>query len=405
MQKILARRIPLLLFSLLLTLGCSTDGDDQGSINPTPPDDPAPDVSGSILESAEEIEVISVAEMALFTALLRSQPTQGPLEARAYRITYQTLNAENEPIEASGLVLLPIGDGPFPVISYQHGTLFDPSLAPSFYSNQWSTKPAITALAGSGYVLVVPDYLGYGASIDYPHPYSHKETLARASYDMLQAAEEFLSDDITVDFEQLFLTGYSEGGYATMALHQYIEENTNRLIVMSAPASGSYHISEFAQQVISSTEDLRFIYTYLWVLDSYNRIYAIDRDWEAMVSAADAQELNAATPFEYNRIPLSTDPQQLFLPDFSNGITNRTDTPFIDALADNDVFDWSPEAPITLYYGTEDDFVFPFNSQDAAQAIEQNGGNITEVAYPGLDHFSTFPEYAQDVFALFESLR
>lgn len=44
----------------------------------------------------------------------------------------------------------------------------------------------------------MPDYLGYGASSNYPHPYEHRETLASTSFDMIMAVKENLGfiDDL-----------------------------------------------------------------------------------------------------------------------------------------------------------------------------------------------------------------
>nr|WP_298929570.1 hypothetical protein [uncultured Allomuricauda sp.] len=47
-----------------------------------------------------------------------------------------------------------------------------------------------SALASNNYVVIMPDYLGYEASSNYPHPYEHGETLASTSFDMIMAVKK-----------------------------------------------------------------------------------------------------------------------------------------------------------------------------------------------------------------------
>jgi acetyl esterase/lipase len=88
-----------------------------------------------------------------------------------------------------------------------------------------------------------------------------------------------------------------------------------------------------------------------------------------------------------------------------NGILNETDSEFLDVLAANDTYDWNPVAPITLYYGTADDYVFPLNSETAYDALLANGANVDKVTYEGKNHETAFFPYLIDVFELFESLK
>eukprot|EP00481_Brizalina_sp_1-RS-2013_P002390 TRINITY_DN6265_c0_g1_i1.p1 TRINITY_DN6265_c0_g1~~TRINITY_DN6265_c0_g1_i1.p1 ORF type:complete len:113 (-),score=5.64 TRINITY_DN6265_c0_g1_i1:140-478(-) len=105
----------------------------------------------------------------------------------------------------------------------------------------------------------MPDYLGYGVSSNYPHPFQHRKTLGSTSFDMIMAVKEGLNfaDNLIIN-DKLFITGYSEGGFATLALQKHIEENSNLEVTMSAPASGVYNSSAFFQEMMLLNEDYNY---------------------------------------------------------------------------------------------------------------------------------------------------
>ncbi len=322
-----------------------------------------------------------------------------------YKITYKTKNVDGSEITASGAILFPSGGANLPLISYQHGTLFNLDEAPSNYTGD-EIKYLAPLISSTGYAISVPDYIGYGASATYPHPYEHAKTLGSASFDMLLATKEFLDyHDITLS-EKLFLTGYSEGGSATMALHQHIEQESDLVVTMSAPAAGAYNKTEFAKDLMKRDESLQFLPRFMWVIDSYNWIYDLNRPWSDFVVEPDASTLEAVTdPMKLGNASISNNPQTLFTTEIKNGVLNETDTEFLTVLAANDTYDWEPVYPVTLYYGTADDYVFPLNSETAYDALLANGADVTIIAYDGEDHGSAFMPYLLDVFELFESLK
>jgi hypothetical protein len=100
------------------------------------------------------------------------------------------------------------------VLSYQHGTIFQDSDAPSSFLTS-AEGLAGAVFAAIGFIAVLPDYIGYGDSTALLHPYVHAATLASATVDMNRAARVFFKEPgiNAVTNGQLFLAGYSEGGY------------------------------------------------------------------------------------------------------------------------------------------------------------------------------------------------
>lgn len=56
-----------------------------------------------------------------------------PKDPRVYDITYQTPGVDGTMMTASGIIMIPpAGNGPFPLLSAQHGTIFDRHVAPTY---------------------------------------------------------------------------------------------------------------------------------------------------------------------------------------------------------------------------------------------------------------------------------
>jgi dienelactone hydrolase len=326
--------------------------------------------------------------------------------AKVYKLSYKTTDVSGAEIIASGALLVPDGLLQYPLLSYQHGTLFSEEEAPSNFATGSEIRILAPILASTGYIVSVPDYLGYGVSKNYPHPYEHAKTLGSASFDMLMASKEFLANNSIIASDKLFLAGYSEGGGATMALHKHIEENSDLVVTMSAPASGAYNKTAFAKAILQKDEELNFLPNFMWVIDAYNWIYDINRSWDQYVNPPWAGTLeNVVHPFDYASADIEKNPQLLFTTATREGILNGTDLVFTAALADNDLIDWEPKYPITLYFGTADDYVFPINSETAYAQLLENGATITKVAYPDADHDGALIPYVLDMFELFELLK
>ena len=318
----------------------------------------------------QKSEYIGTVKKEIFSLFTIQYPEVGPILSQqelqdidVYKLYYKTKNLEAIEVIASGVVIVPVSGENLPLFSYQHGTISNRDDTPSKYNTGMETIGLASIIASTGYAVSVPDYLGYGETDDYPHPYEHVESLGSASFDMLMAAKEFLDVHGYSISDKLFLTGYSEGGNATMALHRHIEKNTDLVVTMSAPAAGAYNKTAFAKEILSKNEDLRFLPNFMWVIDSFDDIYGLNRQWSDYVLEPDATTLtNIVDPLTYGNADIKLNPQQLFTTEFKNGILNETDTEFINALSASDNYDWTPRYPITLYYGTADDYVFPINS-------------------------------------------
>lgn len=318
-----------------------------------------------------------------------------------YRLTYKTQGPDGGAIEASGAVLIPVDTESQKLISYQHGTISNQEDAPSHgISLGLNELSAMAIFASTGFIVTMPDYIGYGASSALPHPYEHRASLARACNDMLLATLEFLEEK--KEIESIYLMGYSEVGYATLSTQQYIESQNEVLLKAVFPAAGAYNKTAFTKAIIQQDEELEFIDSYLWVLDVYNQIYSnLNRPWSAYVKAPYDEMLSSLSVL--NRETISTElletkmleqnPQKLFKEEFINGIVDGTDSAFLEVLTDNDLLDWIPKAPVYMYHGTEDDYVLPLNTISTVDNLKASGGMISYIPIEKKDHFSAAFDY------------
>jgi alpha-beta hydrolase superfamily lysophospholipase len=317
---------------------------------------------------------------------------------KVYCLTYTTRNVDGAAITASGALLVPVAVAALPVISYQHGTIVpaSESQAPSYYNSGSELWSAVSVLAATGYVVSAPDYIGYGASKNLPHPYEHGATLASASADMLLAAREFCQQQHIRLNQKNFLLGYSEGGYATMALHKLLEEKyaAQLPVTASAPGAGAYHKTAFARYILTTAKPLNFLSTYVWVLDTYNRIYGLKRPYAYYFQEPYATRLTANP-----RGPVPALAGQLFAPGFRQAVLDNSDAALLAAFRANDLYDWKPKAPLALFHGTADDYVPFFNSQDAYDAMRARGVmQVQLMPIEGGNHFTSITSYTLQAF-------
>jgi len=298
-------------------------------------------------------------------------------DVAVYRITYQTQDAFGNLISASGVISMPLGiPAGAPILSFQHGTIVSRDRAPSMNPEETGSDLALYLMSARGYLVVVPDYLGFGDSTGL-HPFMHAKTLAWAVIDLIRAARTMAAKNNFPLNGQLFLAGYSEGGYATMAAQREIETHhaDELAITASAPMAGAYDLSgTMLQQVLSGDHLPRPMY-FPYLLLAYNQIYGFDDDIANLLNVSIADSVtdlfDGINDSDTIDASLPNTAQELFSPALLNTLENNQYHPLSIALAHNDVYHWTPVSPTRLYHCLNDDRV-PYNN-----------------ALVAMDHFTT----------------
>ena len=330
-------------------------------------------------------------------------------EIIVYKFYYKT-NYKGDEIIASGLLSVPITDDPVPMVAFNHGTIAAHDDAPSVNVSGYAN---IAYFASFGYIIAIPDYIGFGSSEDILHPYYVAETYGDAVVDMLQAAEEFVDIEGGNFNGDVFLSGYSEGGYATMAAHKAMEDNPlDRLeLVASAPAAGGYDLKHFQEHYFAlDTYAEPFFMAYVGA--SYHDYYDISAPLSDYFQEPYATNIPDLVGGDFGGGTINSNLTEVvadFLqPDFLANIdTDSKYSEFVTALETNDLSNWVPQKPMYLYHGDEDITVPYENSVVTYDKMLTNGASpsvVTFTALTGEDHYTGGLPYFFELLELLDEL-
>ncbi len=294
-----------------------------------------------------------------------------------YRVVYTTTGEDGKNINASGLVSIPQNiDKPISIISDQHGTIFGKDSSPSMHDPLTTTGTLISSL--KRFVVAMPDYIGYGKSSQYQHPYQIKESLGSSVADMIKATKSLLDiKNITHD-DKLFLIGYSEGGYATMAAAQSIQDNYPNLeVTAAAPMAGSYDLKTTGDLILSqqSYDSPHLPVFLLYEYDHYYNLNSLDTIFNPPYSNSIREYFAEKTKGKIIALNLPKERNLLFQQNFLINYFSNQNLPIKEKLTLNNLYDWTPQMPLHLYHCKGDEVVPVENSQIAYDSFIQNGAN------------------------------
>ena len=312
--------------------------------------------------NAVHLKTISAAEVTAALALAGDAAflATPSYAVQAWRLTYLTVDGEGRQIAASGLVAIPQkpANALSPVLSYQHATIKLQANAPSNLADL-GAPPVV--LASLGYIVVAADYVGYGVSSAAPHPYLLSAPSASAVIDLLTAAKYWRQTQHVPDNKQLFLTGYSEGGYVTMAAHRALQAGTsmhrNELVRVIAGA-GPYNVGATMDQLLAI---LRRDYFPLGQL--------LNPGFLKYLSDADRQNARDLLLL----LSLGADAEVVFMPTVIDNYL-ADDRSAIETFSD--VFDWAPQIPVNLFHGRDDLTVPYLSASSTLQAMQARGADL-----------------------------
>lgn len=324
--------------------------------------------------------------------------------AKYYRVLYVTTDVQGMPDTASGLIVIPDDfNRVYPRLVYQHGTSSSKLDVPSYNVTQNGEGALGLLCAGLGYAALLPDYLGLGASDGF-HPYVHAASEASAAADLLRALPEFEAQAGSHTNDQLFITGYSQGGHASMALQREIETALAGEFSVTAAAhnSGPYSISGVMRDLILSDTAYYFPAYLPNTILSYQTVYGglfnqITDVFKEPYATPISQFYSGAISLDQLNTQLiglllanegGSRPLRMLQPAMVQAVLTDPSHPFNAALRDNDVYAWAPQSPTRIFYCTADDQVPYRNSIVAADTMKAYGAvNLaTTDVNPAADH-------------------
>jgi pimeloyl-ACP methyl ester carboxylesterase len=374
--------------------------------------DPEPPIEPNTLITYDEVISRTKQEIEILISVAGVEELNQYMEHDiiVYTVTYKT-EYLGEEINASGLIAFPEFSGEIPMLSYQHGTITRHSDAPTSDLNFYGI---LSSFASAGYIFCIPDLLGFGSSIEILHPYYHYESTADPVVDILKAAKE-LSEILDYKFDgNVFLGGYSEGGYATMAGHKKMEESSPNgfNLIASAPASGGYDIKGM-QEYFFSKESYHQPYYLGYVALSYKQVYNSANILTDIFQEPYATEMpdlfdGSLTGSQIND-NLTTIMTDLLQADILANIDTDPKYKYLnDAFALNSLHEFVPTIKMIMYHGTGDITVPYQNSVDTYNSMIQLGASpniLSLISLEDATHESGVLPYIIDVIETFDTLK
>jgi hypothetical protein len=191
-----------------------------------------------------------------------------------------------------------------------------------------------------------------------------------------------------------------------MAMHKAIQEEANDEfnVVVSSIGAGAYNKTASFLDIITrdSSGDPAHNSAYIWVIQTYNTFEGLNRPMTDYFAEPFASQINQTGP--ETRITQSF--RSILKPAFITGLTSGSDSEFLEAIAENNVFDWKPDAPVSLYHGTADQFVPFLNSKTTFDAMTaRNARDVKLIPVEGGTHGSSITTYFLGTFQLFTANR
>lgn len=323
-----------------------------------------------------------------------------------YRLSYYTRDAlsfgsgSENLVKASGAVFIPKSSTKAsPLTVYMHGTQTSDCEAPSWVADEnyaslcgESTKKSEEEisvdqtlfgwlLAADGFINLMPDYPGLGDGEGF-HPYLHAKTEAWAGIDMLTAFKEAVANEEIPGIEytdDLYISGYSQGGHAAVAMQKEIESaELSYNIKLNIAGSGPYCLSEVQKPYLTDHPEFQspvlIPYLALGFSSAYSDFYSEDE----IFAAEFIDDAGTDIPDLYNRTYSTaqinsylttelgiSDWRDMFVPPFSTDIEidDCVDCPpVIKAMKDNDLVDWVPQGKLKLLFCFGDEVVASDNT-------------------------------------------
>jgi len=200
--------------------------------------------------------------------------------------------------------------------------------------------------------------------------------------------------DITIKNEY-YLLGYSQGGWATLALHKALElEYSNDFNLKgSACGAGPYNIFLLLQEMVNITEYTMPVYIG-YIINAYTSYAQFTNLVTDIINQPYATILSSLytgtkTSEQINN-QLTTSIPGLITADFLSGFSSSEKYSSVrTALYNNSISAWHSYKPLLLIHGGSDTFVNPVTTENMFASMMQEGTSpdvCKKIIVPDVDH-------------------
>lgn len=273
--------------------------------------------------------------------------------------TYESVDHHYNPVTLSGKVIVPANARADRYMVVSHYTIASNDECPSL------AFPLEAMLARLGYILIIPDYEGYGVTVDHQHPYLVMGQCSENVTDMyLAVSRMFENTELRPVNDDIYLYGYSQGGATTLATLMHMEFTHPEIAIRGVFAGGGpYDIRATYMSYIDSNHcgypfalpivlqgmivgnDLDINIRDLlqpWIADKYDEWYESKKYTTAQVNSFIGTKVASEILNKTGMTPESPQIAELF-----------------KAMTENSIvfYNWIPNAPVYLFHSIDDDTV------------------------------------------------
>ncbi|CAN5181762.1 hypothetical protein BH09BAC1_BH09BAC1_02380 [soil metagenome] len=289
-----------------------------------------------------------------------------------YKVQYYTLDYYPDSLTiATGLVTLPIG---YPcasgIFTFGHGFCLKDYEVPSNPGSIYGM--IVKGIASNGYVGVAPDYihLGPDASPGF-QAFMNAKTEGAATVDLIRAAKTICQNEGIALTDQLFLSGYSQGGHSSFATAREIQLHHAGEFTVTAvcPGGGTFDLAGVAADSLSSnTRITPEPHAFCMIVRSYSEVYqdslfimglpnnpadAFDSIFKHPYDSLLAMILDRNNPFASVNL-LDSIPIRMVTDSFRIKFQTDANFYFRTLLRYNSLYDWTPRMPVNFVHSPVD---------------------------------------------------
>ncbi|MFD6160125.1 hypothetical protein ACFWF7_30220 [Nocardia sp. NPDC060256] len=347
--------------------------------------------------SAEHVRAFTAEEVKAELGRDRFDTGTARFGVDTYRLVYRTIDPDGHTTTASGLLALPNnGEHDLRSVAFEHGTIATKADGPSVSEHGTELAATIT-YASAGFAGVTPDYLGLGLGPG-QHPYSDVPSETTACLDMLRAARAYAAGVGRQLGQDVYITGFSQGGPAAMSLARMLQGGADDWFHPASVAalSGPFdlRVTELPALLNDSLDPTSAVFYIAYFLVAWNRLHDLYQSPGEVFQAPydttvvhlfdgshSQRDLAASLPASING---------LLTPRAKDMLRNPSGS-FATALqiADDTCRDWTPRIPIRLYTSGNDRDVVASNSTRCQAVLREHGVDVPIIDVGNVTHLDS----------------
>lgn len=330
----------------------------------------------------------------------------GTITYRRYNFVYPSRYFDGTPIMLSGCFTIPYLNGKIKAKSISitsHQTFTDLSEAPTKGFDMLVT-PALT-----GSVVIEFDLVGFGITSDLPMDYHCRHLSSRNTIDGVLAAYSILENEFGINQKDLkvYNVGYSQGGYDSLALLRYLEQDASEkekeIIHINRTMSGSgaydpllmfdtslandkFDAPEFLLLAIMSGFSFHADKLEGFTYDDFLTDYG--KEFIEPLTLKSASKLSLVKEKTDNKGQyIYTGPHSFFKEELFNKESNIHKA-ITNAVEEENLLDgkWVPEGKVNLFYSEDDKTVTPNCTLKAQEVFSSKIGQNIKIGTITGDH-------------------